>query len=102
MATGRYADLRGKFSDHLHQPFRAKFVPFLDRTIAAATKAGALGGFLSGSGSAVAALTLRNPEKVAAAMLAASGLSGASTIITTADNRGTRLSANHSFNAPLA
>ena len=68
LASGNYELLRGALSDHLHQPFRAKFVPFLDRVIAAGEKAGALGGFLSGSGSTIACLTLRAPEEVAAAM----------------------------------
>jgi homoserine kinase len=102
MASGRYANLRGAFGDHLHQPYRAKFVPFLDRVIAAAEKAGALGAFLSGSGSTIACLTLRAPKKVAAAMLAACGLPNARTIITIADNRGARRSAINFPHAPLA
>lgn len=102
MASGRYEDLRGTFTDHLHQPFRAKFVPFLDRVIAAAEKAGALGGFLSGSGSTIACLTLRSPDKVAAAMMAASELLDAHTLITTADNSGTRVSKANHPNAALA
>ena len=63
MASGHYEALRGAWRDHLHQPFRAKFVPFLDQVIAAAEKAGALGGFLSGSGSTIAAVTLRAPRR---------------------------------------
>ncbi len=91
LASGRYGQLRGAFGDHLHQPFRAEFVPFLDRVIAAGESAGALGGFLSGSGSTIICLTLRSAKKVAAAMRAASGLAGAETRITTADNNGARL-----------
>ena len=91
LASGHYENLQGALIDHLHQPFRAKFVPFLDRVIAAAEKAGALGGFLSGSGSTIACLTLRAPEKVAAAMLEASGLPDAVTRITAADNDGVRI-----------
>lgn len=91
MASGRYEKMRGAFCDHLHQPFRAKFVPFLDRVIAAGERAGALGGFLSGSGSTIICLTLRRPEKIAAAMREASGLTSAQLLITTADNRGTRV-----------
>jgi homoserine kinase len=90
-ASGSYENLRGMFADHLHQPFRAKFVPFLDQVIAAAETAGALGGFLSGSGSTIAALTLHAPEAVAAAMLEASGLREAETRIMTADNGGVRI-----------
>jgi homoserine kinase len=91
MASGNYKALRGALGDHLHQPFRAKFVPFLERVIVAAEKAGALGGFLSGSGSTIAGLTLRSPDQVAAAMLNASGLRAAETRITTADNDGVRI-----------
>ena len=70
-ASREYEKLRGAFVDHLHQPFRKKLIPFLDNVIAAAESAGALGAFLSGSGSAICAITLRSPEKVARAMLAA-------------------------------
>ncbi|HEY1581817.1 MAG TPA: hypothetical protein VGF73_01820, partial [Chthoniobacterales bacterium] len=91
LASGNYEASRGAWSDHLHQPFRAKFVPFLNRVIVAAEKAGALGGYLSGSGSTVAAVTLRSPEAVAAAMLEASGLPDAATRIVAADNHGTRM-----------
>ncbi len=88
-ASARYRHLRGAFIDHLHQPFRKPLVPFLDAAIAAAEKAGALGGFLSGSGSTIAAVTLTAPEKVATAMQAI--VPTARFIITTADNRGARL-----------
>ena len=89
-ASRNYAALQGAFADHLHQPFRKQLVPFFDDAIRAAEDAGALGGFLSGSGSTVAAVTLRNAENVAAAMLLAGPL-GARVFITTADNRGARV-----------
>ena len=90
-ASGRYENLAGLWRDHLHQPFRAKFVPFLEPVIAAGEKAGALGGFLSGSGSAVACVTLRAPAKVAAAMRSASGLRSAEMRVLIADNAGARI-----------
>lgn len=90
-ASRKYQHLRGAFVDHLHQPFRRKLIPFLDKVIAAAESAGALGAFLSGSGSTICAVTLRSPEKIARAMLATADSPGARTIITTADNRGARL-----------
>ena len=102
LASGRYEHLRGAFGDQLHQPFRARFVPFLDQVIAAAEKAGALGGFLSGSGSTIICLTLRAPEKVARAMHVAAGLSQARTLITSADNRGAHLIPTPPAHAPLA
>jgi homoserine kinase len=88
--SGNLVRLRGALADRLHQPSRKKLVPFLDRVIAAGEKAGALGGFLSGSGSAIICLTLRQPEKVAAAMKKAAP-PAARTIVTIADNHGARL-----------
>jgi homoserine kinase len=89
-ASHNYEKLGGAFVDHLHQPFRKKLIPFLNDVITAAESAGALGAFLSGSGSAICAITLRSPEKVAKAMLGTAKTTGASTIITSADNRGAR------------
>jgi homoserine kinase len=91
-ASGNYQALAGAFVDKLHQPFRTKLIPFLPRAIAAATKAGALGAFLSGSGSTIAALTLNSPDRVGAAMLGAARPENARVIITTADNRGAQFS----------
>jgi homoserine kinase len=93
-ASREYRSLRGAFADHLHQPFRKKLIPFLDDVINAAESAGALGAFLSGSGSTICAITLRSPEKIARAMLAAADSPGARTVITTADNRGARVLAS--------
>jgi homoserine kinase len=90
-ASREYQTLRGAFTDHLHQPFRKKLIPFLDDVIAAAEKAGALGAFLSGSGSTICAVTLGSPEKIASAMLAAAESPRARTLLTTADNRGARV-----------
>ncbi len=90
-ASRDYEKMRGAFSDNLHQPFRAKLVRFLPRVIEAAERAGALGAFLSGSGSAIAAATLAAPNKIATAMARAAAVS-AQTIITHADNRGAQVS----------
>ena len=91
-ATRDYKSLQGCFIDYLHQPFRKKLIPFLDRVITAAERAGALGAFLSGSGSAICALALNDSKKIAAAMLRASRLFHTQTVITRADNRGARVS----------
>jgi homoserine kinase len=91
LASREYEKLRGAFADHLHQPFRKKLIPFLDDVIDAAESAGALGAFLSGSGSTICAVTLRSAEKVSLAMLAAAHSDGARTILTVADNRGARI-----------
>jgi homoserine kinase len=90
-ASREYQSLRGAFADRLHQPFRKKLIRFLDNVIAAAESASALGAFLSGSGSTICAITLRSPEKVSRAMLTAANSPGASTLITTADNRGAQV-----------
>ena len=87
-ASRDYKKLRGAFTDHFHQPFRARLIPFLPRVVAAAEKAGALGAFLSGSGSTICAVTLRSSQRVAAAMKRAARSTSARTIITTADNSG--------------
>lgn len=90
-ASREYEKLRGAFVDRLHQPFRKKMIPFLDNVIHAAESAGALGAFLSGSGSTICALTLRFPDRISLAMLGAAKSDGARTIITSADNRGARI-----------
>jgi homoserine kinase len=90
-----YNKLRGVFGDHLHQPFRTKLVPFLPRVVAAAEKAGALGAFLSGSGSTIAAATLRSAKAVAQAMSRATGAIPARIIITHADNHGAKILTGH-------
>lgn len=90
-ATRDYKKLGGCFVDYLHQPFRKKLIPFLDRVITAAEGAGALGAFLSGSGSTICALALDYSKKIAAAMLRASRLFRTQAVITRADNRGVQI-----------
>jgi homoserine kinase len=89
-ASRDYEKMRGIFCDNLHQPFRAKLIQFLPRVIGAAERAGALGAFLSGSGSAIAAITLEGPERIATAMARAAA-APAHTIITHADNHGAQM-----------
>jgi len=91
MAAQHYEALRGAFGDGLHQPFREPLVPFLPNVIAAGEKAGALGGFLSGSGSTICCVTLENGEEVATEMQRACGDKDAYTLRTHADNRGAAL-----------
>lgn len=67
-AAKNYEVLRGVFDDRFHQPHRLKLVPQLDRVIAAGVTAGAIGGFLSGSGSSIICLTMQNAQQVANAM----------------------------------
>jgi homoserine kinase len=56
-ATGHYALLHGAFDDRFHQPYRKRLIPGYDELEQAAYHTGALGFFLSGSGSTVIALT---------------------------------------------
>jgi homoserine kinase len=66
--TGQLEALRGCFDDRIHQPHRAPLIPGMDAILAAGVKAGAVGGWLSGSGSTLMCLALENFEAVAAAM----------------------------------
>ena len=89
-ASGAYENLRGNFWDGFHQPYREKFIPHFSDCVEAAERAGALGAFLSGSGSAICAIALRNADKIAVAMQAACSSNDAQTIIARADNFGAR------------
>jgi homoserine kinase len=86
----KYELLRGCFEDGLHQPYREPLVPFLSKTIHAGEKAGALGGFLSGSGSTICCITLEDEQEVAAAMLDAAP-PGSQIVVTTANNHGVEI-----------
>jgi len=90
-ASGDLENMRGCFRDGLHQPFRRKYNPFLEQVIAAAENAGALGAFLSGSGSTICALTLERSREIADAMAAAAAPAVAKVVVTTPDNRGVQI-----------
>jgi len=90
-ASGDYAKLAGCFGDRIHQPYRAKLMPFLPEVIDAARESGAIGGWLSGSGSTIACITTKKPEKVGPAMILASGLDQACVIGVRADNAGVKI-----------
>lgn len=92
-ATGDYSLLRGLFEDKLHQPYRKKLIPMLDDVISAGTEAGALGGWLSGSGPGIVCLTEQKEKAVAEAMVnvfARQQIQCESHILV-ADNDGTRV-----------
>jgi len=59
--------------------------------VAAAEKAGALGAFLSGSGSTICAVKLGSAKEVGQAVLRATGAIPARIIITHADNHGAKV-----------
>ena len=86
-----YEKLTGAFGDTLHQPYRQKLLPGFSDTLRAAEKSGALGAFLSGSGSTILAVTLEKPKDVAKAMreaLAKAGHAQVTTHVLQADNKG--------------
>lgn len=87
-ASGDYGALRGCFDDRIHQPHRQPLIPQLRSVIQAGEAAGALGGWLSGSGSTIICATLANPEAVAVAMERA--LPGSRALTLAADSRGFR------------
>jgi len=70
-AIGDYESMGDLFDDRIHQPQRQANIPALKPlfdVIKAARKAGAIGAYLSGSGSTMMALTIQNKEDVAIAM----------------------------------
>jgi homoserine kinase len=89
-------DTIGNFlDDRLHQPVRSKLIPQLEPCIRAARKAGAIGGWLSGSGSTIMALTHSRADAIGKAMEKEFLGTGCECriVVTTADNRGVRYSA---------
>lgn len=70
LATRKFSALPQLFDDRWHEPYRQPLIPPLRKVISAGEKAGALGGWLSGSGSTIICLTLKAPQEVARAMQA--------------------------------
>lgn len=85
-ASGKYEALRGVFDDRVHQPYREKLIPQMTQVIQAGEKAGAIGGWLSGSGSAIMCMTLENADDIATAMQRV--LPQSKMLILSADNQG--------------
>jgi homoserine kinase len=84
-----YAALPGLFDDRVHQPYREQLIPQLSRVIHAGEKAGALGGWLSGSGSTIMCITLDKADAVARAMRRQ--LPDSDVRILAADNEGAKI-----------
>jgi len=71
LATLAVGDLEGvgaAMNDRLHEPYRARIFPQMPGLLAAARSAGAHGACLSGSGSAILALTTERTQEVASAL----------------------------------
>jgi len=88
-ASCQYELLRGSMRDWLHEPYREKANPHLRQAVDAGIGAGALGGYLSGSGSSVCCVALAHADRVAAAMQTA--LPAARTMVLGPDNSGVRV-----------
>lgn len=69
--SGRWEILGEATEDKLHQPYRINLAPSMAGAMKAARKAGALGAFISGSGSAVGAFALRSEQQIEDAMKSA-------------------------------
>ncbi len=94
MATGDYARLSHAVSDFMHEPYRLPGIVGASEALAAGVKAGALTGWLSGSGSSVMCVARQDQAKrVMAAMRDALGETGnrCEASILQADNIGMRL-----------
>ncbi|MDP2952053.1 MAG: homoserine kinase, partial [Chloroflexota bacterium] len=76
LATGQLGYLRIATQDRLHQPARQALFPAMERVFQAALEAGALGVFLSGSGSTILALVKGRASPVAQAMARAAREAG--------------------------
>lgn len=90
-AAADYRKLTECFDDRLHQPYRERLLPGLSQIIQAGRAAGALGGWLSGSGSTIACVTMRHATKISEAMSAAAGRDNSHAFIVSADNMGVQI-----------
>lgn len=94
MMAGDYDRLRQAVSDYMHQPYRLPGIPGAEEAIVSGIKAGALTGWLSGSGSSVMCVARRaQAEVVLAAMRGVFTTAGqdCEAMILQADNQGLRL-----------
>jgi len=99
-AAGDYAKLRGAVGDFLHEPYRLPKIPGAAAAIAAGVRAGALTGWLSGSGSSVLGVAdAKNAPAVGMAMAAEFTKAGATsrTFIVSADNAGLTVTERRNF-----
>jgi homoserine kinase len=84
LASGRLDLLRVATQDRLHQPYRQVLFPTMPRFLEGALEAGAVGSWLSGSGSALLAMTEGGEKSVAEAfesIARTNGVAGRSLIV---------------------
>ncbi len=90
-ATRNYSLMKGHFSDTLHQPYRAPLIPGCMEALALAGEKGALGAFISGSGSTLMALTLEEPQSLVRAWSDLYSSSIEAVHVLKADNEGVKI-----------
>lgn len=88
--SGDFTAISDFLEDRIHQPPRSRLIPQLFPCLNAARLAGAIGGWLSGSGSTVMAMTQEDPGRVGAAMRRIFQESGHAcrVVVTESDNQG--------------
>lgn len=92
LVSKRYDLLWCAVDDRLHQPYRAKLLRPLRPVLQAARKAGALGGWLSGSGSTICLVARRGLPRILCAVKRAMPRSARWTsVVVRANNRGFRI-----------
>ena len=94
IASGNYDKLRGSVSDFMHEPYRLPGIRGAAEAIAAGVEAGALTGWLSGSGSSVLCVALaQSAAAVATAMRGAFTTAGIDSVarVLMADNTGLKV-----------
>jgi len=85
LQAGRLEALAVALDDRLHQPYRRRLFPWMEKVAAAAREAGALGCVLSGAGPALLAAVAGDPAPVARALesaLTGAGVRGAARTLT--------------------
>ena len=93
MSSSRLQDLAWATDDKMHQPYRLKLFPAMEAIFVGAMQGGALGVFLSGSGSTILALTQGNEQDVAGGMRTAAAQAGISayTMLTRPSQQGAHI-----------
>lgn len=90
-ATHNFNTLKGAFKDYLHQDYRSPLIPDLKEVIEAGTEAGAYGGFLCGSGSAIGCICDSNTSKNVLEAMTSSHSAVCQSIIVPPDNQGSKI-----------
>jgi homoserine kinase len=93
LSEGRFDLLDVATQDRLHQPARGQLFPAMEDVFRAAREAGAFCAYLSGGGSAVLALTSKDEEKIARAMIKAAQARGfeATSLVTAPSAQGAHI-----------